>query len=600
MTLTTLAFRPGIFSDVSDYTAEGSWVDCNLIRWRDGIPENMRSWEKFTEGKIAGVPRAAHSWAENDGTRVFAVGTTSKVYIFRGGAFHNITPIESSGVLGANPFTTAMGSNIVTVSHPGHNRTVGSLASFSGSTGAVNGVTVDGDFDVLEVVNAGEYTFSADEMATGSSSGGGPTVAFSYEIATGNKSAVFGRGWSAGPWGKGTWGDAREASSLKLALRTWYFDNWGEDLLIMPSDGGSLYHWDATTGPQTRAQIVTNAPTNNLGMIVSPEDRHVILLGAGGDPLAVQSCDQGDFTNWVIDATTDAIHRRLLHGSMIVTGYRAKGEIVIWTNGLAAYALQYVGGQFTFNLRRLADKASVIGKKSVIEYNGVLYWMGAGAFYRYDGRIRIIPCSVQKAVFGGGGDGGVDPGDKVVDRVQGDKVTAALIEESSEIIWFYTSKAGTGENDRYVKHNTLTGEWDYGSLDRTAWIGAGIFDRPLGFSPDGGVYSHEVGSPEQEVSITIKTRTYPGDEQTVNGPWAVTPTTRQLWRRARGRVASIRIDGAFQADGEDHAWFIESGDSDLGDGEEVMFIRRVIPDFKWGETIRLGRIRVDPQVDGQR
>ena len=586
--LTTLVFRPGIYSDVTDYTAEGTWIDGSLIRWRDGLPENMRPWRKFSSTQLMGVPRSELSWSENDGTKVFAVGTAKRLYLYRSGQFYNITPIASSGTLAIDPFTTASGSSIVTVEHTANDRAIGDIVSFSGAT-TVNGVDVDGEYTVLTIVDGNNYTIETGTVATGDGAGGGAAVDFSYEISIGKDSAIFGRGYGAGLYGASTYGTARSSSTLKLDLRIWDLGNWGEDLLAMPVDQGKLYHWDATGGPDTRAQLVATAPIDNLGMIVSPEDRHVILLGAGGDPLAIEGCDQEDFTNWTVDPTTDVEIRRLLHGSSIITGQRSKDEILIWTNGQALYSFQYIGGAFVYNLRRVVDQISLMGKKAIVEYRGAVYWMGRGVFYRYDGQALPLPCSVLRTVFDD------------IDVVQGDKVCAGLNEQWSEIIWFYPTVSGGGENDRYVKLNTTTGEWDTGAsgdLERTAWMDRNIYPFPMAASPDGYIYEHEIGDTDQQVTVTIKTRKYPAGDQTTKGPWTVVPTTKQIRRRARGREAAIRIEGTFTADDETKTWYIESGDQDIGDGDQVMLISRLIPDFKWGKAVRLGRIRADVQPDG--
>ena len=41
MPLSPLKFRPGINRDVTSYTNEGGWVDCDKIRFRLGYPEKM-------------------------------------------------------------------------------------------------------------------------------------------------------------------------------------------------------------------------------------------------------------------------------------------------------------------------------------------------------------------------------------------------------------------------------------------------------------------------------------------------------------------------------------------------------------------------------
>jgi len=52
----------------------------------------------------------------------------------------------------------------------------------------------------------------------------------------------------------------------------------------------------------------------------------------------------------------------------------------------------------------------------------------------------------------------------------------------NEAGWFFPSNAsGNGENDSYVKFNITEpgGPWDYGSLNRSAWIDLTVLGMPL-------------------------------------------------------------------------------------------------------------------------
>ena len=52
MPLSPLKFRPGINRDVTSYTNEGGWVDCDKIRFRFGYPEKIGGWEKVSSTSI--------------------------------------------------------------------------------------------------------------------------------------------------------------------------------------------------------------------------------------------------------------------------------------------------------------------------------------------------------------------------------------------------------------------------------------------------------------------------------------------------------------------------------------------------------------------
>ena len=45
MPLTKLQFRPGVNREVTSYSNEGGWRDCDKIRFRFGYPEKIGGWE---------------------------------------------------------------------------------------------------------------------------------------------------------------------------------------------------------------------------------------------------------------------------------------------------------------------------------------------------------------------------------------------------------------------------------------------------------------------------------------------------------------------------------------------------------------------------
>lgn len=450
MTMTAVQFRPGVFADITDYAAEGTWVDSDKIRFRDGFPECIGGWTKFIASSFTGVPRAMHSWSEISGVRNLAVGTTSKLQIMQGEVIFNITPIRASGNL-TDPFTTANGSASVVVDASSHGLEAGDTVVYSGAT-AVGGLTISGAYAVASVVDADTYTITAPSAASGTATGGG-TVAYQYEMHVGTVSASAGFGWGASSWGSDTWGTARTTSDVATHPANWSMDNWGEDLLASPR-GDKIYVWDASAGTGARAAVVSASPTAEM-FIVSPEDRHVIALGADGDPMKIMWCDQEDYTNWTPGPTTTADERRLLDGSRIIAGLRTSGEILIWTD-TALYSLQYTGAaDYIFTLRRIGDSGSIAGQHAAIEKNGTVFWMGTKQLFMYNGRVQPLACPVQRTVFDD------------LDQTQAEKVVCCLNSMFNEVMWLYPSlSGGTGEPDRYVKLNYVDNVWDIGSLAR--------------------------------------------------------------------------------------------------------------------------------------
>lgn len=100
-----LAFQPGIYSNRSNRASKQRWVDGNLVRFRNGMPAQVGGWQRspVIGDAIQGRARAMLSWRPNDlSARLAAIGTSSNVYEFDGGAVSDITP---DGLVAGRPDT---------------------------------------------------------------------------------------------------------------------------------------------------------------------------------------------------------------------------------------------------------------------------------------------------------------------------------------------------------------------------------------------------------------------------------------------------------------------------------------------------------------
>ena len=107
---------------------------------------------------------------------------------------------------------------------------------------------------------------------------------------------------------------------------------------------------------------------------------------------------------------------------------------------------------------------------------------------------------------------------------QASKVYAVHNSKYGEIWWYYPS-SGSNENDSYVTFNYRENHWNIGTLARTAGTDAGVFANPLMVSTDGYIYEHEVGFAYDSASL-----------------------------------------------------YAESGPVQLGNGDNIMSVRQVVPD----------------------
>ncbi len=87
-------------------------------------------------------------------------------------------------------------------------------------------------------------------------------------FATGRENSVPGLGWGASTYGSGDYGTQRQ-SDLIIEATTWSLDNWGEYLVACSTTDGKIYEWQLS--PNSDAAILSNAPDDNVGLIVTNE-----------------------------------------------------------------------------------------------------------------------------------------------------------------------------------------------------------------------------------------------------------------------------------------------------------------------------------------
>ena len=548
MPLTKLQFTPGINKEMTDLMDKGGWSDGNLVRFRKGLPEKIGGWTKAITDSYLGTGRALTAWVDLDYTKYIGLGTTFKYYVNSGADYFDVTPIRATTTNGI-VFAATNGSTTITATDDDHGAVVNDFVTISGAVslgGAITAVVLNKEYQVTAVPSADTFTFTATATANGSDTGnGGSGADAAYQINVGLDVYVPSTGWGAGTWGSGTWGSA-SAISQTGQLRLWSHDAFGEDLIFNPRAGG-VYYWDESGGTSARAVAIGDlsganlAPTLGLQTIVSDIDRHVIVLGADPivgsarsgaiDPLLIAFSDQESVTNWEPTSTNTAGSLRLSSGSQIVGGLRSRQEILIWTD-TALYSMQFIGAPFTFGLNLVNENVGLISPNAMVNAPDGVYWMARDGFYTYSGSVKRLVCSVLNYVLDD------------INNTQSFKTLAFTNREFNEVGWFYVSSSSE-EIDSYVTYNYLEGAWSIGKLSRTAWMDDGVFEKPraTGKDSDGDnyLYIHESsddddGSPMDNV-------------------------------------------------------FIESGDIDIEEGNQLAFISRIIPDVKFfGTTPTDGQI----------
>ena len=534
MTLQKLTFKPGIVRDTTDYTNEGGWFDCDKIRFRMGLPETIGGWEKFTSSTMLGSCRSLHTWTSLTGAHYVGAGTNLKFYIVDGSQPNDITPIRLTTTAGDVTFAAVDGSSTLTVTDTSNGVYLNDFVTFSGAVslgGVITAVVLNKEYQVTSVIDANNYTIASAVAANASDTGdGGAAVIGAYQINTGLDSVVLGSGWGAGIWGRGTWSSAADTSLPGQQLRLWSQDNFGEDLVFNVRNGG-VYYWDSSAGTGARGVNIVDlvgansTPTVSSSTLVSERDRHVIAFGCDPefdpgvqDPLVIRFSSQESVTDWETRADNTAGELRIGTGSAIISAVQTKQQVIVITD-IAVYAMQYIGPPYTFGINEVSSNISIAGPNAAIATGDAVYWMGIGQFYTYNGTVSMMPCSVREYVFSD------------INIYQLDKVTAASNTKFSEIWWFYPS-AESNNNDKYVVFNYTENTWYYGTMDRTAWQDTAVSGFPIAAANDGYLYFQEYGI--NDIS---------GNE-------------------------AVPINA-----------YIESSAINIAEGDQFMFISRIIPDI---------------------
>jgi len=356
-------------------------------------------------------------------------------------------------------------------------------------------------------------------------------------------------------WGASQTGDVITAPGL------WSLDNFGNKLIATIFDGAT-FEWDsdAAGGTSTRATIVANAPTASVQTLVSTPDRHLIFFGtettigttSTQDDMYIRWSDQESInasTSYAPSATNTAGTQRLADGTRIVAAIRGRDAIYVWTD-TSLFIMRFVGAPFVFSFQQVGTNCGLIGKNAAVEVDGSAYWMSENGFFRYTGKLESLACLVEDYVYDD------------INTVPKQHIYAGLNNLFGEVTWFYPG-SGAASNNRSVTYNYMDSTperpvWTTSTLARSTWADSAIFGKPHGTEYDSDATSDTTVGNTDGVTTYYEHET--GQDQIKAG--------------ARTGISASIESGDFDIS------ISKGGGADLrGDGEHMMKIRRVLPDF---------------------
>lgn len=508
------------------------------------------------------------------------------IVLIGGATQYNITAASNATATvnnaGAVPsFTTTLTSPTVTVTITAHGLAVGGTINFPIAT-TVGGIVISGTYTVATVPTANTFTIIGSTAATSATtvSMNAALAQLVYYITLGPPAT--GTGYGIGGYGVGGYGSGSTPTSqtgTPITSTDWTFDNWGE-IIIGCTSGGGIYYWQPSGG-FTTAVFVSGGPAFNGGIFISMPQQILVAwgsttsdtIGTEQDPLLVRWSDQLNFLEWSVSNLTQAGSFRIPTGSRVVGGLQGPQQGLIWTD-LDLWAMSYLGPPLVFGFNKIGSNCGLAGAHSMAQLGASVYWMGRNNFFQMTGSgVQVLPCSVWDVVF------------QDLDTANLDKCVAAANTPFNEVMFYFPSASGgTGQCDKYVKYNILEKVWDYGTLDRAAWIDSSVLGQPIGASPGAIIYQHETtndadGSPinasfesgyfmlseggdmvfvdwmipdfkwgkygaaqTTQIQITLKAVDYPNDTPRVYGPFTVSSTSQYFNPRVRGRQMSVKVE----------------------------------------------------------
>jgi hypothetical protein len=599
-----IQLAPGLNVELTPTDLRGGYSSTSLGRFRAGRFQKMGGWTKYYPNLISGSPRATHAFQDLAGNDRVAIGGTTSLLDLTSGLLTDVTP-QTVATTPTCSFTTTIGSPIVTIVDAGitnvtsydavyfrapvsvdtiilhgvyqittylsaHSYSItaakngaagvatgGAVPTFTATAGSANitvtfadhglsagddivfpvattvgGISISGRYIAQSITSSSAFVITAANAAA--TTPGAPVAmnsgnaAFTYHIAIGPIAA--GGAYGTGNYGAGAYGLGAAVSAqtgTDITATDWTLDNWGE-LLVSCPDGGGIYYWGPASG-FSNSSLISTGPYFNTGMFISNVQQMIIAYGSTiqakigiyHDPLRVKWCDSEDLTMWTPASTNQAGGYRISKGSKCVGGAATPNRNLIWTD-LGLWAMDYIGSSLVFSMAEIASGCGLIAKHAHTTLGGVTYWWTKSGFWTLSGDLATqLPCPVWDAVF------------QDLDTNNLDRCHVGANSDHTEVWFFYPSKADAlGYCTRYAKVNVIEQTWDIGSMQRNTWLDRSVAGNPIATTEGGALYKHEDG--------------YNADLAPL-APYFIT------------------------------SWIYVS------EGQDCVFVDRIIPDLKWGE-----------------
>ena len=364
------------------------------------------------------------------------------------------------------------------------------------------------------------------------------------------------------------WGTPAANTDSVIDPGLWSLDNLGTTLIALIHNG-ECFKWDAdaTNATNIRAVIIPGAPTASRDMLVSTPDRHLVFFGTettigdktSQDDMFIRFSSQENIEDYTPTAINSAGTQRLASGSRIMGATLGRNAIYIWSD-TSLFTMRFVGTPFTFAYEQVGTNCGLIGQNAAVEVDGAAYWMSDNGFFRFAGKLESMDCLVEDYVYDD------------LNTTSNQLVYCGINNLFGEITWFYPTSTS----------NVNTRAVTYSYLDSTA-------KRPIWFTNASTLYPRSTWQDSAVFGLPHATKYNAGDDASFDVQGNTEGVTIYLEHETGvnqqlAGVAPVAIPANITSGDYDITQKIVRGAAtnmaDLrGDGESIMRISRIVPDF---------------------
>jgi hypothetical protein len=236
---------------------------------------------------------------------------------------------------------------------------------------------------------------------------------------------------------------------------------------ICNADGGQLFFGDLFgTAP---LQPITNLPAGYSATggvaVLHP---YTFIFGNDGYVAFSVAGDPTDYTSLGSGAANIA-SQKIVRGVALRGGPGNSPSGLFWSADALVRA-SFIGGAPVFQFDTISTQSSILGANTVIEYDGIFYWVGTDRFLMFNGVVREVPNNLNLNYFFDG-----------LNQSQRQKVFAMKVPRYGEIWWCYP-RGEAIEPSHAVIYNIRENTWydcELPNGGRSAAVSPTVFPKPI-------------------------------------------------------------------------------------------------------------------------